>query len=77
MKNWLKLDNAAKIFPSVTNAKRHNLFRLSFELTEEIDPVVLQEALDVTIKRFAYFNVKLKRGIFWYYLEENKVKPLV
>lgn len=77
MKNWLKLDNAAKIFPSVTNAKRHNLFRLSFELTEEVDPVVLQEALDITIKRFAYFNVKLKRGIFWYYLEENRVKPLV
>lgn len=77
MKKWLKLDNAAKIFPSVTNARRHNLFRLSFELTEEVEPSILQEALNITIKRFAYFNVKLKRGIFWYYFEENKDKPLV
>lgn len=77
MKKWLKLDNAAKIFPSVTNARRHNLFRLSFELTEEVEPSILQEALNITIKRFAYFNVKLKRGIFWYYFEENKEKPLV
>lgn len=77
MKKWLKLDNAAKIFPSVTNARRHNLFRLSFELTEKVDPVILQEALNITIKRFAYFNVKLKRGMFWYYLEENKDKPII
>ncbi|HKM30269.1 MAG TPA: MFS transporter, partial [Bacilli bacterium] len=72
MKKWYRLDNAGKIFPSVSNARRSNLFRLSITLTEEINPVVLQEALNVTIERFATFNVKLKRGLFWYYLEENK-----
>lgn len=77
MKKWYRLDNAGKIFPSVSNARRSNLFRLSITLTEEINPVVLQEALNVTIERFATFNVKLKRGLFWYYLEENKECPVI
>ena len=77
MRKWYRLDNAGKIFPSVSNARRSNLFRLSITLTEEINPVVLQEALNVTIKRFATFNVKLKRGLFWYYLEENKENPII
>ena len=77
MRKWYRLDNAGKIFPSVSNARRSNLFRLTITLTEEINPVVLQEALNVTIKRFATFNVKLKRGLFWYYLEENKENPVI
>lgn len=77
MRKWYRLDNAGKIFPSVSNARRSNLFRLTITLTEEINPVVLQEALNVTIKRFATFNVKLKRGLFWYYLEENKENPII
>lgn len=77
MRKWYRLDNAGKIFPSVSNARRSNLFRLTITLTEEINPVVLQEALNVTIKRFATFNVKLKRGFFWYYLEENKENPVI
>ncbi|MDD3171689.1 MAG: hypothetical protein PHO86_05145 [Bacilli bacterium] len=77
MNKWYRLDNAGKIFPSVSNARRSNLFRLSVNLTEEVNPTVLQEALNTTIKRFVTFNVKLKRGLFWYYLEENKETPLV
>ena len=77
MKSWLRLDNAAKIFPSVTNARRHNLFRISFEMMELVDKDVLQSALESVIKRFSYFNVKLKRGVFWYYFDENKLKPQV
>jgi len=77
MRKWYRLDNAGKIFPSVSNARRANLFRLTITLTEEINPVVLQEALNITIKRFATFNVKLKRGFFWYYFEENKENPVI
>ena len=43
---WMKLDNAAKIYPA---AKRRNwmaLFRMSARLTEPVDPVTLRAALD-------------------------------
>lgn len=69
---WYKLDNAAKIFPPVSSKRRTNIFRLSFEMKEEVDPLILQKALEITLERFPIFKVKLKKGIFWYYLEPNK-----
>jgi NRPS condensation-like uncharacterized protein len=77
MNKWYRLDNAAKVFPSVSGRKRSNIFRLSFLLTEEIDPDFLQTALEATINRFPSFKVKLKRGLFWYYFEENLETPQV
>lgn len=71
MNRWFKLDNAAKVFPSVSNKRRPNVFRLSMELTEEVDPEILQNALNITIDRFKSLKVKLKRGFFWYYLDPN------
>ncbi len=74
-KKWMKLDNAAKIYPA---AKRRNwkaLFRLSVDLTEEIDTGVLKQALASTLARFPGFALKLKTGLFWYYLEHNEGLP--
>ncbi|MGI5918941.1 MAG: hypothetical protein ACOX8N_04705 [Christensenellales bacterium] len=74
---WMKLDNAAKIYPA---AQRHNwkaLFRLSATLTEEVDPAVLEEAQRSTLARFPGFALKLKRGLFWYFLEYNEGGPKV
>ncbi len=76
-KKWMKLDNAAKIYPA---AKRRNwkaLFRLSATLTEPVDPAVLVEAQRSTLARFPGFALKLKRGVFWYYLEHNEGGPVV
>ena len=76
-KKWMKLDNAAKIYPA---AKRRNwkaLFRLSATLTEEVEPAVLEEAQRSTLARFPSFALKLKRGMFWYYLEYNEGGPQV
>ncbi len=67
--SWMKLDNAAKIYPA---AKRRNwtaLFRLSARLTEPVDPVALRAALESCAKRFPSFMLRLKRGMFWFYLE--------
>lgn len=73
----LPLDNAAKIYPAVRNRKWSNVFRLSVTLTEEIDPIILQSALAVTIKRFPSMAMKLDKNFFWYYLEEISVVPKV
>ncbi len=74
---WMKLDNAAKIYPAARNADWSNIFRLSATLTEEVDVQVLQNALDITLRRFPSFAVQLRRGLFWYYLQELEEVPKV
>lgn len=74
---WMHLDNAAKIYPAAATSRWNNIYRLTATLTEEVDREVLQSALDVTVRRFPSIAVKLKRGAFWYYLEEIKKAPTV
>ena len=69
-KRWMKLDNAAKIYPATMSRTWTALFRLSANLTETVDPAVLQQAVNQTIKRFPSFAQRLRRGMFWYYFEE-------
>lgn len=74
-KKWMRLDNAAKIYPAAKKRNWTALFRISAELTEEIDPVVLEEAQRSVVARFPGFAQKLRRGMFWYYLEQNDGAP--
>ncbi|MBR4292698.1 MAG: hypothetical protein IKT54_03705 [Clostridia bacterium] len=74
---WSRLDNAAKIYPSSSQNTNTQVFRFSCELYEDIDEKILQEALDDTITVFPAFQYVLKRGFFWYYLEDTKIKPIV
>ncbi len=67
---WMKLDNAAKIYPAARRQNWSNVFRVSVTLKEEVDRDVLKSALDVTVRRFPSISAKLKKGVFWYYLEE-------
>ena len=70
-KKWYRLDNAAKFYAAVKNTSTPRVFRYSAVLTEEIDRQVLQRALEQTVEVFKNFNVNLKKGLFWYYLEES------
>ncbi len=74
---WMTLDNAAKIFPAARRRHWSNLFRLSANLTEDIDRATLQTALDITARRFPSIAVRLQTGVFWYYLEELPHAPEV
>jgi NRPS condensation-like uncharacterized protein len=74
---WFKLDNAAKIFPSVSDRELTSVFRISIHLKEPVKIAELNRALEKTYKRFPYFNVHLKHGFFWHYLEEHKGCPKV
>jgi NRPS condensation-like uncharacterized protein len=47
------------------------VYRIAVTLTEEIDPALLQRALDIVLPKFDGFNVRLRRGMFWFYFEEN------
>lgn len=76
-KQWNKLDNAAKIFPPTTTRHDTKVFRFVCELTEPVDRTTLQHALDKTLHDFPLYRSVLKKGLFWYYLEESNRQPLV
>ena len=75
--HWVKLDNAAKIYPAARRMNWSNLFRQSVTLTEEVDIPVLQEALDVVVKRFPSIAARLRKGAFWYYLQQVASAPQI
>lgn len=68
---WFKLDNAGILFPGQNSSHWSNIFRFSAELKEDIDPQLLQQALDNIMPRFPCYAVRMRRGLFWYYLEKN------
>ena len=77
MKKWYKLDNLGKFYAATTNVKVPKVFRYSAVLKEDIDEKSLQKALERTVEGFPNFNVNLRKGVFWYYLEEAKKIPKV
>ncbi len=72
---WMTLDNAAKIFPAARRRNWANIFRLSATLKDKVDPMALRTALDVTVRRFPSIAVRVRAGVFWYYLEEIPEAP--
>ncbi|MCX7027720.1 MAG: hypothetical protein NT061_09615 [Spirochaetes bacterium] len=72
---WYNLDNAGIIMPAVVDSVNTELFRLEAVLDAEPDAEILRKALAQTTARFHYFNVTLKRGLFWYYLDQCGTSP--
>lgn len=74
---WLRLDNAAKIYPASRNNNWSNIFRLSATLKEPVDTEILSSALDITVRRFPSIAARLRKGVFWYYLEQLPQAPMI
>lgn len=72
---WMALDNSAKIYPAARRRNWSNVFRISATLDEEIDRECLKLALDMVSRRFPSIAVRLKTGMFWYYIEEIPHAP--
>lgn len=75
--SWYRLDNVGKFYAAEAGGARQTVFRFSAELADEVDPAALQRALDRTIARFPGFNVCLRSGFFWHYLEPAATAPRV
>lgn len=74
---WMRLDNAAKIYPAVQNEELTSVFRLSCVLKERIKAKPLLAAIHKIEDRFPYYKVRPKKGFFWYYLEfHNEPIPI-
>ncbi|MBQ8509246.1 MAG: hypothetical protein IJ493_04990 [Clostridia bacterium] len=74
---WDGLDNAAKLFPAISNTRSSNVFRMTAVLFEEVRPDILKQAVERALEVMPAFAVKLHTGLFWYYFEPNYEKPTV
>lgn len=72
---WHKLDNTANIFPVIASARVTSVFRLTAILRAPIEPEILQQALESVLPYFGAFNVRMRHGLFWNYLETNQATP--
>ena len=72
---WVRLDNAAKIYPAARRRNWSNVYRQSVTLFEDVDKEVLKSALKVTVKRFPSIAARLRRGLFWFYLQQVETPP--
>jgi len=77
LKKWHRLDNSAIIYPAISGDNLTNTYRVSATLKDDINPEILQLALENTLKYFIPFKVRLKAGFFWNYLEDNALPPII
>lgn len=70
-KGWFQLDNAAMMYSAIQSGTYSAVYRFSAVMTQEVDPQVLQRAIDRTMPRFPGFHVKIRKGVFWYYFEPD------
>lgn len=74
---WTRLDNAGKIFPPNTTMRDTKVFRFTCELYNNVDPQLLQQALELAVDQYPVYLSVLKKGLFWYYLESSTIRPAV
>lgn len=72
---WVRLDNAAKIYPAARRKNWSNVFRQSVTLVEKVDSEILKSSLEVTVRRFPSIAARLRKGVFWYYLQQIESAP--
>lgn len=73
--HWERLDNTANIFPVIAGEEMTNTYRISVVLNEEVQPELLQEAVNIVTPKIPGFSYGLRNGFFWYYLEEIEDEP--
>ena len=69
--DWYKLDLSAIVYPTLQRRDFSSVYRLSVVLKEDVDPQILQQALDRTLPRFPTYKAAIRKGLFWRYLEPN------
>lgn len=76
-KPWFEIDNAANLYAGARSRDWCRTYRTALVLDEEIDPAIMQKALEDTAKRFPYFCAKLRDGLFWSYFERVDSVPVL
>lgn len=74
---WYRLDNVGKFYSSQAGSSAQTVFRYAATMQDDVDPAALQHALEKTASVFPNFNVCLRSGMFWHYLEQSSQVPVV
>lgn len=75
--NWYQVDNVSKVFLATYTDRDTRSLRVGCTLKEPIDKEILQKALETTIKSRPIFQVRIRKGVFWHYMEPTKAMPKV
>jgi hypothetical protein len=75
--DWYQIDNVAKVFLATCANRDTRTLRVSCTLKEDILPDLLQQALLETIEIRPQFQVRIRRGVFWHYMESTDILPQV
>ncbi len=75
--NWYKIDNVAKVFLATVGKRDTRAFRVSCTLKEDIDPELLQKAVLSAIQERPHVQVRIRRGLFWHYMEDTDISPKI
>ena len=70
-KGWYKLDNAGILYSALQSEEYSAIYRFSALMAQPVKPAALQCAIERVMPRFPGFAVRIRRGLFWYYLEPN------
>ena len=74
---WFRVDNVAKVFLATHNQRDTRSLRISCTLKQPVIPELLSEALAKTVKTRNVFQVRIRRGVFWHYMEPISTIPEV
>ena len=75
---WFRLDNAALLYSAIQKDTYSAVYRFSAVMADPVDPNALQRAVDRTMPRFPGFRSRMRKGLFWYYLEPMDIPgPMV
>lgn len=75
--NWYRMDNVSKVFLATYTNRDTRSMRFCCTLKEPVNPEALEKALHKTIKARPQFQVRIRRGLFWHYLETTDAMPTV
>lgn len=73
----VKIDLLGQYYTAINNPKNPGVFALAVHLKVKVDPQILQKALNDLLKRLPFFNSKIKKGFFQYYLQEMGKFPQI
>ncbi len=77
IQQFYPVDNAGQIFIPIHSPKEPTISRISVTLNESVKIEQLQKALEITIKRFPFFQVYLKKTFFRFIFEHTNDIPQI
>ncbi len=74
-KRWYPIDNASILYAAARRKRWCRTFRISAVLKEDVEPAVLQAALNDITPRFPAWQGQLQDGLFWSYFQHTDALP--